>query len=271
MPTQSPPLSMDHSPLTKGGPDGLRHYVIGDIHGLLCVLDTLLDEIRIDLARHPAAAARIISLGDLVDRGPQSREVIDRLMTPPEDLPPVSVLLGNHEEQFLAFLDDGPVHSKWMGLSGGGSETLRSYGVTPPLGHDTDSATPEEWARARKDALALFPKDHDRFLRSLPSSIRSGDLLFVHAGVDPSRSLEAQKERDFLWIREPFLSSTAPWDLFVVHGHTPRPTVEVSEARLGLDTGAYLGGTLTAAVIEGQGVRFLSVPGQRVPTRNTWG
>ncbi|WP_413207275.1 metallophosphoesterase family protein [Rhodospirillum sp. A1_3_36] len=261
---------VDLEPLSKGGPDGVRHYVIGDIHGLLSVLDALLDEIRVDMARHPVTEARIISLGDMVDRGPQSKGVIARLMTPPADLPPVSVVKGNHEEQFLAFLEGSPVHPWWMGTSGGGSETLRSYGVTPPAGFEDDAATPEEWARARVDALAVFPPEHDRFLRSLPTSIRSGDLLFVHAGVNPSRPFSGQEEQDFLWIREPFLSSTEPWDFFVVHGHTPRPVVERSALRLGVDTGAYLGGTLTAAVIEGRDVRLLSVPGQKVVTRTTW-
>jgi serine/threonine protein phosphatase 1 len=261
---------VDHDPLSKGGPDGVRHYVIGDIHGLLSVLDALLDEIRADMARNPVAEARIISLGDMVDRGPQSKEVVARLMNPPGDLPPVSVVKGNHEAQLLAFLDDTPVHPWWMGASGGGSETLRSYGVTPPAGYGEDAVPPEEWARARADALAVFPPEHDRFLRSLPTSIRSGDLLFVHAGVDPSRPFSAQQDEDLLWIREPFLSSTESWDFFVVHGHTPRPVVERSALRLGVDTGAYLGGTLTAAVIEGRDIRLLSVPGQKVATRTTW-
>jgi serine/threonine protein phosphatase 1 len=222
--------------------DGRIIYAVGDIHGRLDLLDRLLRMILDDLAQHgPASRPMLVFVGDYVDRGPSSRGVIQRLLAlRGSDTLETRTLKGNHEQAMLQFLGDASKGPEWV--SYGGGATLSSYGVTPPA-LDADEAT---WESARRDLADAVPEDHLDFLWSLELSVTVGDYLFVHAGVRPGVALADQREHDLLWIREDFLSASAPFDKVVVHGHTPREQAFVGPHRIGLDTGAALTGVLTA-------------------------
>lgn len=227
------------------GADGWRAYVVGDVHGRLDLLDRLLGAIADDHALRGPAKGLLVLLGDLVDRGPASAQVIERVRT--LSLPGFRVvaLAGNHEEVFLAILDgEGERLPGWLKF--GGAEALASYGLDP-----------KEVARmAPADAVgriqAAVPEAHRQFLKSLGDSFRFGDYLFVHAGIRPGVPIEAQTLRDLRWIREPFLSDTRDHGITVVHGHTVFEAVEVAGSRIGIDTGAYASGRLTALAIDGE-------------------
>jgi serine/threonine protein phosphatase 1 len=195
----------------------------------------------------------MIFLGDYVDRGPDSAGVIDDLLDPGL-LQGVDVvfLKGNHEATVLEFLEDAEVGPAWATF--GGAETLASYGVRAPSGPQEHNA----WEDCRLAFREAFPESHRRFMQELDLLVQRGDYLFVHAGVDPSRPLEAQNETEFLWIRDAFLESgkQMPWK--VVHGHTPEEQPFHDRRRIGVDTGAYLTGRLTAARLSGKDVRFIS-------------
>lgn len=237
-------------------PPGQRIYAIGDIHGRLDLLDRLLDHIAIDAARAPTKAAiTLVFLGDYVDRGPYSRQVVERLMQGPPTSGALAgagwvCLMGNHEEVMLRFVSDLSVGAQWVRF--GGAETVRSYGGPVPERPNQDLAGLQ---------LALdrsLPPNHRRFLNRLPLSFRAGDYLFVHAGIRPGIPLELQAPADLLWIREDFLRHPAtPLEVTVVHGHTPAATPQILPHRIGIDTGAYYTGNLTALVLEGSERRFL--------------
>jgi serine/threonine protein phosphatase 1 len=226
-------------------PPGVRVYAIGDVHGCLDQLAALHQAIGDDLAeRPPGGSAVLVHLGDYIDRGPDSALVVARLMAPFAGPPVETVcLLGNHEDLLLGALDG---RRGWADtwLANGGVESLHSWGVpwrTPP----------KRWA-------GLLPAAQIEFLRGLPVSHRLGGYLFVHAGLRPGVPLEAQTRQDMLWIREPFLSSDADFGAVVVHGHTPQePEPVVRANRIGLDTGAVLGGALSCVVLEGETMGFL--------------
>ncbi len=248
--------------LSHAAPEGLRIYTIGDIHGRLDLLESLLDLIRADLeADPPASACRMVCLGDLVDRGPDPAGVLAAFAAPPPDLPEAVTLRGNHEAMMLAFLDHPDAGDLW--LRNGGNATVHSYGLDCPLSPD-----PPAWHALREALLAAIPASHLAFLRALPLSHREGGLFFAHAGVDPATPLAEQREEDLLWIREPFLSWNNWLPMTVIHGHTPRPYPEIRRHRMGLDTGAILTGRLTAARIEGTAVTFLAAED---PGRLSWG
>ena len=229
-------------------PIGQRVYAIGDIHGRADMLDELLMQIKEDAgALHQA---QLIFLGDYVDRGNDSRGVIDRLISLRNDYDDAVFLKGNHEALMLDFLEEPEDLGQW--LDWGGEETLESYGVDP-VG---------KTKRALADELrAAAPKSHLNFLNNLDLTHIEGDYLFVHAGVRPGAPLEDQTETDLLWIRKRF-HNAAPAsrpDYVVVHGHTPTDKPEDAGWRIGVDTGACYGGMLTAVVLEGKTRRFLSV------------
>jgi serine/threonine protein phosphatase 1 len=232
-------------------PDDVLLYAVGDIHGRRDLLQRLLEKIEAD-AGHSADMKKIlVFLGDYVDRGQDSRSVIDIVSSP---IPPFETvcLKGNHESVLLEFLDDPEVWEDFRRF--GGLETLSSYGVDHGL--LAGAETPHE--EIRDAFLAVFPKSHYDFLRGLKCSYECGDYYFVHAGVRPGIPLERQVEADQLWIREEFFSAGNAFDGHViVHGHTPRPNPEKHPFRIGIDTGAYLSGRLTAAKFSGPDVEFL--------------
>jgi diadenosine tetraphosphatase ApaH/serine/threonine PP2A family protein phosphatase len=231
-------------------PEPERLYVIGDIHGRSDLLDRLTAEIVRDLEALPVASALTVTLGDYVDRGPDSRGVLDRLARNPFPTPLVS-LKGNHESLMAAFLEDPTVAGHWRRL--GGLETLHSYGVPVAalmMGRD--------YPQASAGLRAALPASHLAFLASLRTSMTVGRYFLCHAGVRPGVPLERQAEEDLLWIRDEFLSSRANFGKVVVHGHTPAESPEVLSNRINVDTGAFMTGRLTCAVLEEDRVRFLS-------------
>lgn len=237
-------------------PPGLRIYAIGDLHGRADLLERLHAEIAEELAASPPERALIVYLGDYLDRGFGSAEVLERLLASPlPSLEPV-FLKGNHEAMALAFLEDPIGAAAWLEF--GGRETLKSYGLEPPGKLDREALLElrEAWCRR-------LPPAHLHFLKGLRLKFEVGDYLFVHAGIDPSRPLSRQRERDLLWMREPFLSAKGPFGKVVVHGHTPVPEPENLPWRINLDTGAFLSGRLTALVLEGGERRFLTVKRER--------
>jgi serine/threonine protein phosphatase 1 len=223
-------------------PAGLRIYAIGDIHGRIDLLNKLLARIDADIALRPTEQPLFVFLGDYIDRGPSSRETIDRLIE--HGAAKKSVFLkGNHELIAVKCLSDRSLFDQWLRL--GGLETLMSYGVTAEI--MTNGKQIVELQAAFHGAL---PPSHFRFFRDLQNSFDSGDFFFAHAGVRPNVRLSLQKESDLLWIREEFLLSKEDFGKIVVHGHTPTLDVEVGTNRINIDTGAYATGRLTCLVIE---------------------
>ena len=225
-----------------------RLYVIGDIHGRLDLLDRVIDAVRRDVdERGPNAIT--VTLGDYVDRGPDSRGVIERLAANPFSMPYVA-LKGNHEELLETFLAEPASGSHWRVL--GGLETLHSYGVpiaSLRLGKNYDQASAQ--------LQRALPASHREFLKTLKYSYTHGDYFLCHAGVRPGVPLDRQNHEDLIWIRDEFLTSTADFGKIVVHGHTPVPEPEVLPNRINLDTGAFATGNLTCVVLGEGGPRFL--------------
>ncbi|MBY9064137.1 serine/threonine protein phosphatase [Sphingomonas yunnanensis] len=227
-------------------------YAVGDIHGRADLLARLLTRIRADRdARAPAGPASIVFLGDYVDRGPHSREVIDQLLAFAQDPGFESrFLLGNHEDAMLDYLDGRISGLGWS--KHGGDATLRSYGVAPPR-EESRSA----WAACRDPFRAAVPPTHRVFLERLELAVAQDSLLFVHAGIRPGVPLDRQEKRDLLWIRSEFLQGERDDHWLVVHGHTPKEEAYGGPGRLCLDSGSYLSGRLTAAVFDGGDVALI--------------
>jgi serine/threonine protein phosphatase 1 len=205
-----------------------RTYAIGDIHGCFDKLEALVARCRSDAG---GGDATFVFLGDMIDRGPDSRAVVEYLMDFEKRQPDrVVCLCGNHEDMALNAIDDPGKIDQWVG-GNGGHAALRSYDVTSPL---------------------ELPRDHVAWLRARPTHHDDGRRFFVHAGIDPARPLDRQERFDLLWMREPFLSDTRDHGRFIVHGHTPlrngRPDLRTN--RVNVDTAAVLGGPLTAAVFD---------------------
>jgi len=234
--------------------DGLAIYAIGDIHGRLDLLTDLLAQVAADAELHPADQKRqLVFLGDYIDRGTESRGVIDALLRPGSpDLPRI-FLMGNHEDAMLEFLDEQSDGVAW--LTYGGLETLLSYGVAiRRLPTSVASA-----GELREALRAAVPRDHVDFLRRCALSHAEGDYVFVHAGVRPGRPLEQQDRRDLLWIRDEFLRvpGALPGKV-VVHGHTICDAPQDLGHRIDIDTGAFVSGRLTCLVLRGTTRRFLT-------------
>ena len=226
------------------GARGYRAYAIGDVHGRLDLLEQLLADIDRDRRERPARKTLLVFLGDLIDRGPHSAQVLDRLRSFSADGVRTVFLLGNHEEVLLRILDgDAALITKWRWF--GGSECLSSYGIEPA---QFAKVSDEE---ALQRVRAAIPADHVKFLESFVDTCRFGDYLFVHAGIRPGVSLEEQLQADLRWIREPFLLDESDHGCVVVHGHTISEQVEERPNRIGIDTGAYRTGVLSALAIEG--------------------
>lgn len=244
------------APVTRST-GGRLVYAIGDVHGHLSLLEGLLDRIAADVASRepspsssPPQAPVLVLVGDYVDRGPESRGVIERLIalealaTQRGDFEP-RFLLGNHEQTMLAFLESPEGGPAWAEFGGGA--TLASYGVPPPPGRGDAAA----WAEVQARFKAAVPSEHVAFLRRLELSARYGDYLFVHAGVRPGVPLDRQDPEDLVWIRGDFLNAAHRLDVVVVHGHTPAEAPFVGADRINIDTGAYATGVLTAVRLDG--------------------
>jgi serine/threonine protein phosphatase 1 len=226
-------------------PPNQRVYAIGDVHGCLDRLAAMHASIAADLAARPVREPLLVHLGDYVDRGPDSAGVVARLagrVTMP-DVPTVN-LMGNHEHMMLDAVASGESEATELWLANGGTESLRSWGVPR-------SAQPKDWA-------SYLPTPHLLFVRDLAVYHEAGGYLFVHAGVRPGIPLAQQSRHDLMWIREPFLSSKGSFGAVVVHGHTPRQEPVVRPNRIGIDTGAVIGGVLTCVVLEADRLGFIT-------------
>jgi serine/threonine protein phosphatase 1 len=229
-------------------------YAVGDIHGRADLLAQMLEllEGRAEADRREGGAPIVVFLGDYVDRGPQSARVIDLLLQGRPSGYERRYLKGNHEQAMLAFLDEPMAGREW--IAHGGLETLVSYGVKPvPF----IGASDEIWFEAAQSLKQKLPAPHLEFLLGLERFVVLGDYAFVHAGVNTSKPLEEQKDRDLLWIRDKFLNDQTPYPHRIVHGHTPAARPYIDHRRVGIDTGAYASGRLTAARFEGDSVSFL--------------
>lgn len=232
------------------GPDGVRIYAIGDVHGRLDLLRGLHAAIEGEIARDGVRDWRIVQLGDYVDRGPDSRGVLDFLSARQAADPRVVVLAGNHDLGFLDFLDepdpDG-LFANW-----GGDATARSYGVEANF---RDVIRLDQTRAALERAV---PRAHRRFLEGLPFSVEFGDFFFCHAGIRPGVALDRQAVQDLIWMREPFLGHRGLHPKVIVHGHTAEDEPELLPNRVNVDTRAYQSGRLTALAIDGPTKRILS-------------
>jgi serine/threonine protein phosphatase 1 len=236
---------IEAAPLSRPAiPDGRRVYAIGDIHGRLDLLDRLLAMIGDDDAARGEAETTIIFLGDLIDRGPESRSVVARALELSRADRDIRFVMGNHEETLLALLNghEGAVR---LFLRVGGEETLASYGVDAAELIDADAAAVIALAQRH------VPEEHVGFIAAFKDAVAIGGYLFVHAGLRPGVPLAEQRATDMRWIRDPFLDHAGDHGHFVVHGHTITPAVDERPNRIGIDTGAYYSDRLTAIGLQG--------------------
>lgn len=244
--------SSTHPPRTipAAVPADTRIYAIGDIHGRSDLLAETIDRIEDDLRRRPINYAVEVYLGDYIDRGPDSKGVLDQLAVRLVRRHAVC-LRGNHEAILERFLwNDAEAIHHWIRL--GALQTLASYGIVPRARAGT--MTPYE---LRQSLLDVFPRAHELFLQCLRNSFACGDFLFVHAGIRPGVPMEQQDPEDLFWIRDEFLNSTLNHGKLVVHGHTPVNHPDIRSNRINIDTGAWRTGTLTCIAIEGSTVLVL--------------
>lgn len=233
-------------------PEGVRVYAVGDIHGRSDLLDGIHRIIARDLeSAPPGLKSVLVYLGDYVDRGPDSRGVIDRLLKPLPMAESVR-LKGNHESMMQIFLETGEMGPTWY--ENGGRETAISYGVAVSL----EAPLNERFEVFRQDLNRVVPYEHMGFLNALTVSHKIGDYVFVHAGINPDRPLSGQREADLLWIRDRFLRSRDDFGVVVVHGHSITDKPDIRRNRIGIDTGAYATGILTCLVLEGDTRRILA-------------
>jgi serine/threonine protein phosphatase 1 len=225
-------------------PPDKRVYAIGDVHGCLDRLAALHERIAEDLVTRPVEHSVLVHLGDYVDRGLDSAQVVDWLSGgAPVPVEQTVNLMGNHEDMMLQALFGTDKEATGIWLANGGADSLLSWEISRKI-------PPAEWTR-------LIPVEHQTFLHDLEISFRCGGYLFVHAGIRPLVPLDKQDKQDMLWIREPFLSWKHSHEAVVVHGHTPRHDPEIRFNRIGIDTGAVMGGALTCAVLEEDRIGFM--------------
>ena len=225
-------------------PRGHRAYVVGDVHGRLDLLEQLLSLVEQDVQQRPARKTSLVFLGDLIDRGPDSSGVVERLRTYRHDRLTPYFLAGNHEEVLLRLLaGERGLLASW--LKYGGTECLESYGLDPTGLREANERS-ALWAIRQ-----AIPEEHARFLRGFADTLSFGDYLFVHAGIRPRVDLSLQSQSDLRWIRAPFLDDDGDHGMIVVHGHTISSSIEERPNRIGIDTGAYRTGVLTALALDG--------------------
>lgn len=246
------------APAVPAVPDGTVVWAVGDIHGRLDLLQPLVDAIVADPRDRAATRRVVVFLGDYIDRGPDSRGVLQLLAGLAADQGVEwRFLKGNHEQAMLGFLDDPSAGPKWCEY--GGDNALRSFGLrVPDLAHRT-----EAWARVAADLRHKLTAQEAAFLENLELSFTVGDYFFSHAGARPGVALDRQSPGDLMWIRQPFLDSRTAFEQVVVHGHTPTPRVRADHRRIGIDTKAYDSGVLSALRLEGQERCLLQTIGPR--------
>ncbi|WP_127144988.1 metallophosphoesterase family protein [Pelagibacterium montanilacus] len=241
-------------PRLKAAGRPARIYAIGDVHGYLERLVELERHI-LDDGTDCAGERWIVMIGDYVDRGPQSAQVLDHLLAPlPKGWHRIC-LCGNHELAMLSALSDHRAFRHWLRL--GGESTLRSYGLDAKSVHEVE----RDWIGARSRLLRAIPAAHRRFLQTLPVMLETPDHIFVHAGLRPGVPTARQSEEDMVWIRDAFLESDHDFGRCVVHGHTPVKEAQIGRGRINLDSGVYIGGVLSAVRIEAGTARVLTSAG----------
>ena len=243
----------DAEPIDAALEPGRRVYCIGDVHGRCDLLREVHGMIAEDAGGFEGHRS-VVYLGDLIDRGMGSRDVVDLLLDEPLEGFEAVYLRGNHEQTLLDFLEYPEQAESW--LLWGGRETVLSYGVALPPG--MQRADPQ----AIRDALASrIPERHVAFYRAMAVYHEAGDYLFVHAGIRPGVPLQEQSDSDLMWIRGEFLESEEDHGRVVVHGHSITELVEMRANRIGIDTGAYRSGVLTCLVLEGGERRLMQTGG----------
>lgn len=243
--------------LDAAGPEGLRIYAIGDVHGRLDLLRAMHEAIRDEIETLRPADWRIVHVGDYIDRGPDSKGVIDFLIETMREDARYIALAGNHDAGLLEFLAEPSPQTLFAGH--GGRQTALSYGV------DADFSSLSLAREAAAKLRMAMPREHVDFLAGLPRSVVFGDFFFCHAGIRPGVPLAHQNPEDLIWIREKFLKWPLLYEKVIVHGHTPSPDPEILPNRVNVDTAAFTTGVLTALSIEGTRKRILqmSAEGQR--------
>ncbi len=236
--------SAEPTPRVWNAPPGERLYAIGDIHGRLDLLEALIDRIDFDNDARGPAKTTLVFLGDLMDRGPDSRGVIERLMQIKASKRNAVFLMGNHEELMIRVWEGDRATAATFNRAGG-RETLMSYGVSGETYDDWDlGAVTEQTGH-------LVPEEHIAFLRSFQDWFKAGDYVFAHAGIRPGIDMEEQDSADLRWIRGEFTRSESDHGFVVIHGHTITDDVDECANRIGIDTGAFASGVLTAIGLEG--------------------
>jgi serine/threonine protein phosphatase 1 len=224
-------------------PPGERIYAIGDIHGRLDLLDDLLMQIGEDDAARPPSTTTLLFLGDLVDRGPDSAGVVERVRKLAASHHRVRVLMGNHEEVFLSAVQQDLAALRFC-CRIGGRETMMSYGI------DQEEYERLDYTELAERLAEVVPPEHIEFIAGFEDYIVAGDYAFVHAGIKPNVPLAEQRQKDMRWIRDPFLDHEGAFESFIVHGHTILEDIDEQPNRIGIDTGAYATGKLTALGLE---------------------
>jgi Predicted phosphohydrolases len=230
------------------GPDEPLYpiYAIGDVHGSLDQLIAAEERIARDIQK-TGQPGPVVLLGDYVDRGPNSGQVLDHLIRPSELKLRRVPICGNHDDLFARFLDQPEAYWDWLGI--GGDRTLTSYGIDLTFLGNNKKTRLERLSYSLADAV---PPAHKEFLAQLPTSLRIGRFVFVHAGIKPGVPLDQQDDEDLMWIRDPFLAEGPKMPFLVIHGHTPQPEPDRGPGRIGIDTGAYYSGKLTVLKLQGE-------------------
>jgi len=236
-------------------PAKTRVYSIGDIHGRVDLLESLVDMIDWDAIDFVGQIV-VVYLGDFIDRGQHSKEVIDFLINHKRDSWQYIYLRGNHEQTLLDFLREDGVGRSWLNY--GGQATLASYGVAI----NKVPTKQEHFIDLQEQLREKLPETHHRFMLETKLVFDIGNYFFVHAGINPRYPLTKQSPADLLWIRDDFTTSTKAFEKIIVHGHTISESAELLSNRIGIDTGAYATGILTCLVLEGDQQRLLQTPGQ---------
>jgi serine/threonine protein phosphatase 1 len=230
-------------PAPAAVPPGQRVYAVGDVHGRFDLLQRLLRQIEADDQARGPADTHVVMLGDLIDRGAQSREVIEFFLKGPPGFAQFHYVMGNHEEMLLKLSDDPDLELMLHYLRYGGRELFESYGAPRAV-----LDAPDQFAA---DTLTSYvPDPHRDFMRAMHDGIQFGDYFFTHAGIRPGVPIAQQDRQDLRWIRAPFLESREHHGVVVVHGHTVVDAAELLPNRIGIDTGAYMTGLLTAVGLE---------------------